>query len=112
MRGSAQEVERAPRGGLAAAVDGYPFDTLAEHHDHLVFSDCVEATARVVRAMANELRPGTTESVATGPECIYWRVPRGSTQQSAASKVLSTRENKRHLTTRNVATSRTILALG
>lgn len=100
------------RESLVSAVDGYPFDTLAEHHDYLVFSDSAEVTTRVTRAMTDALRPGTTESVATGPECVYWRVPRGSTLKSAAAKVLDIRENKTHLTTRNLTTLRKILAVG
>lgn len=105
-------VQALTREALVAAVDGYPFDTLAEHHDYVVFSDSAEVTARVVEDMTGQLRPGTTESVATGPGCIYWRVPRGSTLQSAASKVLAARANKTHLTTRNIKTLRKILAVG
>lgn len=105
-------VQVLTRQALASAVDGYPFDTLAEHHDYLVFSDSAEVTTRVAQAMADGLRPGTTETVATGPECLYWRVPRGSTLKSAAAKVLDARENKTHLTTRNLTTLRKILAMG
>lgn len=100
------------RASLAAAVEGYPFHTLADHHDYLVFSDSAEITTRVAQAMADELRPGTTETVAGGPDCIYWRVPRGSTLASAPAKILDTRENKVHLTTRNLTTLRKILAVG
>ena len=60
----------------------------------------------------DELRPGTTETVAAGPDCVYWRVPRGSTLRSAAAKVLDTRENRIHLTPRNLTTLRKILAVG
>ena len=96
---------------LAAAVDGYPFHSLADHHDYVVFSDSPGVTTRVVQAMTDVLRPGTTETVAAGPECLYWRVPRGSTLTSAAAKVLDTRENKLHLTTRNLTTLRKVLAV-
>lgn len=35
--------------------------------------------ARLTQTMADELRPGTTKNiVATGPDCVRWRVPRGS----------------------------------
>ena len=105
-------VQVLTRASLAAAVEGYPFDTLAEHHDYLVFSDSAEVTTRVVQAMTAALRPGTTETVAAGPGCVYWRMPRGSTLKSAAAKVLDTRENKIHLTTRNLTTLRKILAVG
>ncbi|MFN7243475.1 MAG: hypothetical protein ACK4M5_09525 [Dietzia cercidiphylli] len=43
---------------------------------------------------------------------MYWRVPRGSTLTSDAYKVLDGRENKRHLTTRNLRTLDRILAAG
>ena len=105
-------VQVLTRQALAAAVDGYPFDALADHHDYLAFSDSAEVTTRVVQAMADELRPGTTETVATGPDCLYWRVPRGSTLGSAAAKVLDSRENRTYLTTRNLRTLRKILAVG
>ncbi len=105
-------VQVLPRDTLVAAVDGYPFDSLAEHHDYLVFSDSADVTARVAQAMSDELRPGTTETVATGPDCVYWRVPRGSTLKSGAAQVLDARENKTHLTTRNLTTLRKILAVG
>lgn len=105
-------VQVLARESLTAAVEGYPFATLPEHHDYLVFSDSADVTARAAQAMENALRPGTTESAAAGPDCVYWRVPRGSTLQSAASKVLESRENKVHLTTRNLTTLRKILDLG
>lgn len=105
-------VQVLTRQALAAAVDGYPFDTLAEHHDYLVFSDSAQVTTRVVQAMSDGIRPGTTEIVAAGPDCVYWRVPRGSTRTSAAAIVLEARENKIHLTTRNLTTLRKILAAG
>ena len=105
-------VQVLTRETLAAAVDGYPFHTLAEHHDYLVFSDSAQVTTRVVQAMSDGIRPGTTEIVAAGPDCVYWRVPRGSTRTSAAAIVLEARENKIHLTTRNLTTLRKILAAG
>lgn len=98
--------------GLSAAVHGYPFDTLAEHHDYLVFSDSAEVTSRIVELMTDAVRPGTTESVAAGPDCVYWRVSRGETLKSEAAKVLDARDSKVHLTTRNLNTLRKILAVG
>lgn len=105
-------VQVLTREAIAAAVEGYPFDTLDEHHDYLVFSDSAEVTARVLHDMTNELRPGSTETVAAGPDCVYWRVPRGATLKSTAGKILQTRANARHLTTRNLQTLRKILEVG
>lgn len=100
---------------LEAAVSAYPFETLEEHHDYLVFSDDAAVADRVVEAMRGAIdeagRATTcTEAVARGADCIYWRVPKGSTLSSEAAKVLAGKENKRHLTTRNLRTARKILA--
>lgn len=106
------------RDAVEEMVTSYPFDTLDEHHDYVVFSDDPEVTTQVVRAMLDATgRQGaagtaSTEAVAEGPGCIYWRVPRGATLSSDASKVLDRSENKRHLTTRNIKTLRKILAAG
>lgn len=111
---------------LDDAVAAYPFESLADHHDYLVFSDDPSVTGRVAEAMAAAVDPavgpatsarepvtgGDTEAVAAGPGCVYWRVAKGSTLSSAAGKVLDARANKRHLTTRNVRTLRKVLAAG
>ncbi|PAY22619.1 hypothetical protein CEY15_13000 [Dietzia natronolimnaea] len=120
---------------VAAMASSYPFDTLPQHHDYVVFSDDPEVTTRVTVAMRAAIRDvgeaatGTdagagadaharagrtagTEAVAEGAGCVYWRVPRGSTLTSDAYKVLDGRENKRHLTTRNLKTLARILAAG
>lgn len=120
---------------VAAMASSYPFDTLPQHHDYVVFSDDPEVTTRVTVAMRAAIRAvgeaatgtdagaGTdaharagrtagTEAVAEGAGCVYWRVPRGSTLTSDAYKVLDGRENKRHLTTRNLKTLARILAVG
>ncbi|MFN3602276.1 MAG: DUF1697 domain-containing protein [Dietzia sp.] len=100
---------------LVAAVASYPFDTLEDHHDYVVFSDDPVVTTRVVDAMRSAIE-GTdaagTEAVAEGPGCVYWRVAKGTTLSSDAAKVLDRRENKRHLTTRNIRTLDKILAAG
>lgn len=107
-------VQVLPLADLEAAVAGYPFESLDEHHDYLVFSDDPEVTARVVEAMGEAVAGAVagTEAVAAGPGCVYWRVAKGATLSSAAGKVLDTRANKRHLTTRNVRTLQKILAKG
>ena len=96
---------------LGAAMEGYPFDPLDEHHDYVVFSDDPAVTARVAEEMA-AADLGDTEAVAAGPDCVYWRVAKGSTLSSPAGKVLDARATKRHVTTRNVRTLRRILAAG
>lgn len=128
-------VQVLARDAVKAAVEAYPFDSLDEHHDYVVFSDDPVVTERVVRAMAEAIArvqadanftadatAGTedttpspainTEAVAAGPGCVHWRVPKGSTLASRAGKVLDAREDKRHLTTRNIRTLRKILAAG
>ncbi|MET3861948.1 uncharacterized protein (DUF1697 family) [Dietzia sp. 2505] len=114
---------------VATMAAAYPFDTLPEHHDYVVFSDDPEVTTRVTVAMRAAIREiaeaaaetdaraeggsaAGTEAVAEGAGCVYWRVPRGSTLTSDASKVLDGREHKRHLTTRNLRTLDRILAAG
>lgn len=97
------------------AVESYPFETLDQHHDYVVFSDDPTVTERVAAAMAEVTEQGPaagTEAVAAGPRCVHWRVPKGSTLASKAGKVLDSSENKRHLTTRNIKTLRKILAVG
>lgn len=120
---------------VEAAVEAYPFESLDEHHDYVVLSDDPAVTERVVHAMGEAIEhvraeanadaetetetegtvPGpaiSTEAVAAGPGCVHWRVPKGSTLASKAGKVLDARENKLHLTTRNIRTLRKILAAG
>ena len=112
-------VQVLTRDAVEAAVTSYPFATLDAHHDYVVFSDSPEVTERVVRAMSDTLDGAGrgsgpvagTEAVAAGPGCLHWRVPKGSTLASAAGAILDARENKRHLTTRNIRTLRKILAL-
>lgn len=110
-------VQVLTRDALEAAVESYPFDTVAEHHDYVVFSDDPVVTTRVARAMRTAIDASggatvPTEAVAAGPGCVHWRVPRGATLTSEASAVLGHRENKRHLTTRNITTLRKMLAAG
>lgn len=115
-------VQVLTRDALEAAVESYPFDAVADHHDYVVFSDDPAVTTRVARAMRTAIDTSgvttaggansRTEAVAAGPGCVHWRVPRGATLTSEASAVLDHRENKRHLTTRNITTLRKILAAG
>lgn len=105
-------VQVLDRHHLDTAAAGYPFESLDQHHDYLVFSDDPDVAGRVLTGMEDAIDPGGTECVAPGPGCVYWRVPRGSTLASAAGKVLDQRENRSHLTTRNLNTVRKILALG
>lgn len=105
-------VQVLDRDRVEEAAADYPFESLEEHHDYLVFSDDPEVAGRVVSAMENAIDPGGTESVAPGSGCVYWRVPRGSTLASEAWKTLDRREYRGHLTTRNLNTVRRILALG
>lgn len=105
-------VQVVAREAVEAAVESYPFETLPEHHDYVVFSDDSATLDAVVPAMSAEIDPDGTEAVAAGPGCVHWRVPRGSTLSSAASKVLDDRRHKRHLTTRNIRTLRKVLDVG
>lgn len=105
-------VQVFPRAAVADAVEGYPFESLPEHHDYVVFSDSRQVAGRVAELMNDAVRPDSTESVAAGPDWVYWRVSRGDTLKSAAAKVLDSRENKVHLTTRNLKTLLKILAVG
>lgn len=114
-------VQVLAREAVVTAVDSYPFDSLEAHHDYVVFSDEPEVTGRVVHEMSGiiddvahpDSGPATgTEAVSAGPGCVYWRVPTGATLASPAAKVLDRRENKRHLTSRNIRTLRKVLAAG
>ncbi|HJC28529.1 MAG TPA: DUF1697 domain-containing protein [Candidatus Dietzia intestinipullorum] len=95
---------------VAAAVESYPFETLDQHHDYVVFSDDPAVTARVLDEMTAALDGSPTGAVAAGPDCLHWRMAKGETLSSAAGKVLDGRESKRHLTTRNIRTLRKLLA--
>ena len=100
------------RNQLDMAAAEYPFESLDEHHDYLVFSDDPDVSSKIITRMHDAIEPGGTESVAPGPGCVYWRVPRGSTLSSAAGKVLDQREYRSRLTTRNLNTVRRIFAVG
>lgn len=90
---------------VAAILDSYPFETLPDHHDYVVFSDDPTITRRVVAEMTTALgRDPGTGAVAEGAGCLYWRMARGQTVSSAAGKVLDRSRYKPHLTTRNVTT--------
>lgn len=97
---------------VAAAVDAYPFESLADHHDYVVFSDDAALTEQVVHEMATALGHSGTGAVAVGPGCLHWRMAKGETLSSAAGKVLGRSAYKRHLTTRNLNTLRKLLAVG
>lgn len=105
-------VQVLDRHQLETAAAGYPFESLDEHHDYLVFSDDPDVSNSIMTRMHDAIGPGGTESVAPGPGCVYWRVPRGSTLTSAAGKILDQRAYRGHLTTRNLNTVRRILAVG
>ncbi|MCT2264291.1 hypothetical protein M3F32_06770 [Dietzia cinnamea] len=105
-------VQVLTRGAVEDAVAAYPFATLDDHHDYLVFSDEPEVTAAAAEAMAAAVDPAGTEEVAAGSVCVYWRVPRGLTLSSPAAKVTTDRSHGRHLTMRNIRTLRKVLALG
>lgn len=105
-------VQVLTRDAVEAAVAAYPFDSLDEHHDYVVFSDDPEVTEAVVEAMDAAIDPDGTECVAAGSGCAYWRVPKGATLSSAAAKTPANRTFERHLTSRNLRTLRRVLAVG
>lgn len=97
---------------VAAILDAYPFETLPDHHDYVVFSDDPSTTRRVVAEMTAALgRDSGTGAVAEGEGavCLYWRMARGQTVSSTAGKILDRSRHKPHLTTRNVTTLRKLL---
>lgn len=105
-------VQVLTRGAVEDAVAAYPFATLDDHHDYLIFCDDPDVTVAVAEAMRAAMAAEGTEAVEAGRECVYWRVPRGLTLSSPAAKVTSGRSHGRHLTMRNIRTLRKILALG
>jgi uncharacterized protein (DUF1697 family) len=105
-------VQVLARDAVETSVAGYPFESLAEHHDYLVFSDDPAVTVAVAEAMAATIDPAGSERVAAGPGCVYWRVSRGDTLTSPAAGVTTDRRYQRHLTMRNIKTVHKILAVG
>ena len=105
-------VQVLTREAVETAVAAYPFESLDEHHDYVVFCDDPEVTETVADAMGAAVDPGSTESVAAGSGCIYWRVPKGATLSSETAKTPDNRAHQRHLTSRNMRTLRKILAVG
>ncbi|UCR88545.1 DUF1697 domain-containing protein [Mycetocola spongiae] len=95
-----------PRENLAAAEAAYPFSEDAEHHAYVVFLADPGALLDRFRAA----HPDSTESVAAGEGVLLWRVPRGSSTQTALARELE-RANRGGLlsTTRNLLTLRRIL---
>ncbi|MDJ0422404.1 DUF1697 domain-containing protein [Dietzia kunjamensis] len=105
-------VQVLTRGAVEEAVAAYPFESLDEHHDYVVFSDDPAVTRAVAEAMGAAIEPGGTEAVTAGSGCVYWRVPKGATLSSAAGKASGSRAHERHLTSRNLRTLHKILAVG
>lgn len=105
-------VQVLPRDAVRDAVARYPFESLDEHHDYIVFSDDQAVAEAVAEAMGAAIEPEGTEAVTAGAGCVYWRVPRGATLSSAAARAPGNRVHERHLTTRNLRTLHKILAVG
>lgn len=105
-------VQVLTRDAVEEAVAAYPFESLDEHHDYVVFSDDPAVTRAVAEAMGAATEPGGTEVVTAGSGCVYWRVPKGATLNSAAGKASGNRAHDRHLTSRNLRTLHKILAVG
>lgn len=105
-------VQVLTRDAVEDAVAAYPFATLDDHHDYLIFCDDPDVTVAVAEAMRAVVAPDGTEAVEAGRGCLYWRVPRGSTLTSPAAKATGDRSHEKHLTTRNIKTLHKVLALG
>lgn len=105
-------VQVLTRDAVEEAVAAYPFESLAEHHDYIVFSDDPAVTREIAEAMGAAIEPGGTEAVTAGSGRVYWRVPKGATLTSTAGKASGDRAHGRHLTSRNLRTLHKILAVG
>jgi uncharacterized protein (DUF1697 family) len=88
-----------PHDELAALVEGYPFDSDADHHRYAVLCDSA-GTAKELASVAT----GDMERVAAHGRTLYWRCPKGSTLDTPFSKVTSSKRYKELTTTRNLNT--------
>ena len=90
---------------ITKIVGAYPFERSAETHAYVVFilkPDLLEALEAV------ELDPAV-EQAARGDGVLYWRVPKGSTLDSAMGKAQGSGRHKPWLTTRNLNTLEKLL---
>ncbi|HEY8662646.1 MAG TPA: DUF1697 domain-containing protein [Propionibacteriaceae bacterium] len=84
---------------LASIVDGYPFETDADHHRYVVFCDATQTATELGNADVGE-----QEKVAAAGRVVYWRCPKGSTLDTPFSKMTSAKRYKSATTTRNLNT--------
>lgn len=91
---------------LTATVP-YPADDPATHA-YVTFGSDTGILSELFDAAAE----AGAEQIRIGPEAIAWPTPKGSTLDSAMSKISSKPRYKAHTTTRNVRTLQKILAAG
>ena len=93
---------------LAAAAEGFPFDSEdASRQPWVIF--CVdEATRDELLAAANEM-DASVDPVAAGPGVVYWNPVKGTTVDSPFGKLIGKAAYKPRTTNRNLRTLRRII---
>ncbi|ACQ80349.1 protein of unknown function DUF1697 [Beutenbergia cavernae DSM 12333] len=93
---------------VAQVVAAYPFEPDREgHHAYVVFGShpgvLAELTAEATSVVGTS---GADEQVAPGDGVLYWECPKGSTLDTAVSKVLARKAYRQSTTNRNLRTLR------
>jgi len=92
---------------LREIVEASPFDDNSAHtHSYVVFFE--DGREEELMAEARHLDE-EIEQIAIGDGVLYWRVPKGSTLQSAFAKYLTKARYKNFHTNRNINTLRKII---
>ncbi|MDP9735996.1 DUF1697 domain-containing protein [Curtobacterium sp. 260] len=95
-----------PHERLTEVVDGFPFDSAPDRHDHVVFgSDDAALDGLVVDLSLDD----GVERVARGDGVVYWSCPKGSSTDTAFAKRAAAARFRRTTTTRNTNTLRKLL---
>jgi uncharacterized protein (DUF1697 family) len=96
-----------PHDALEAIVAGYPWPETDEAHPYVVFGSDERALAEITEA-ADGLDGGVERARRDG-DVVYWECPRGSSTDTAFSKLLAKARFKAVTTTRNLRTLRKLL---
>lgn len=95
-----------PHERLAAVIDGFPFDSAPDRHDHVVFGSEDTTLDDLVADLDTD---DAVERVARGDGVVYWSCPKGSSTDTVFAKRAAAARFKRTTTTRTVNTLRKLL---
>jgi uncharacterized protein (DUF1697 family) len=92
------------RDTVARVAAAYPFPRDEEHHAYVIF-----VSDPAVHAELTSILPTLGETLASGDQVVYWKVPKGQTLETPFAKLIGKAKYKRSTTNRNLNTVEEIL---